>query len=182
MFSASLDSSIRIWSFPSAEHETYDPADTSFALGVLEPGADAVWGLAALSHDRVACVTADGSIQVWNWREARRLASWTYGPADAKGSLRKRPAQAPTPTALAVMKSASEDGTEGERLVVASQNAVVKIFDAEDGREVQRIDADETTGASRSLLPPRLPAADEALCVQTARPRRRSTRLLCTRT
>ncbi|BGP52400.1 1,2-dihydroxy-3-keto-5-methylthiopentene dioxygenase [Rhodotorula kratochvilovae] len=144
LFSASLDSTICIWSFPSADHETYDPADTSFALGVVEPGADAVWGLAALSHDRVACITADGSIQVWNWREARRLASWTYGPADAKGSLRKRPTQAPTPTALAAMKSASEDGPEGERLVVAFQSAVVKIFDAEDGREVQRIDADET--------------------------------------
>ncbi|GAA6052550.1 hypothetical protein JCM3770_003238 [Rhodotorula araucariae] len=146
LFSAALDSTIRVWSFPSAEHGTYDPADTSFARGVIEPGADAVWGLAALSRDRVACIAADGTIQVWSWRNARRLASWTYGAPDAsKNSQRKRPASsAPTPTALAAVVVELEDGTESERLVVAFQNAVVKVFDAEDGREVQRIDADAT--------------------------------------
>ncbi|GAA5847538.1 hypothetical protein JCM9279_005285 [Rhodotorula babjevae] len=146
LFSASLDSTIRIWAFPSASHDTYDPVDPSLAQGVLEPGADAVWGLAPLSHDRLACITADGSIQVWNWRARERLASWTYGAAEpAKGSLRKRPAQVPTPTALAVVEAELED-SQGvkELLIVAFQNAVIKVFDVEDGREVKRIEANES--------------------------------------
>ncbi|GAA5913777.1 hypothetical protein JCM8208_004164 [Rhodotorula glutinis] len=145
LFTASLDSIIRIWAFPSASHDTYDPVDPSLAQGVLEPGADAVWGLAPLSDDRLACITADGSIQVWNWPARERLASWTYGAAEpAKGSLRKRPAQVPTPTALAVVEAELEHA-QGVKvyLVVAFRNAVVKVFDAEDGREVKRIEANE---------------------------------------
>ncbi|GAA5940833.1 hypothetical protein JCM3775_006825 [Rhodotorula graminis] len=146
LFSASLDSTIRVWAFPSPSHDTYDPVDSSLAQGVLEPGADAVWGLASLSRDRLACITADGSIQVWDWRRRTCLASWTYGVAEpAKGSLRKRPAQVPTPTALAVVEAELEHSHgDKEYLVVAFQNAVVKVFDAEDGRQVRRIQADES--------------------------------------
>jgi len=101
---------------------------------------------------------------VWNWRARKRVASWTYGAAEpAKGSLRKRPAQVPTPTALAVVEAKLED-SQGvkEFLVVAFQNAVVKVFDAEDGREVKRIEADESAGTSSLLSSCALPSLDHA--------------------
>lgn len=162
LFSASLDSTIRIWAFPRPDHDTYDPVDTSLPQGALAPDADAVWGLASLSRGRLACIAADGTVQVWDWRAQERLASWTYGAAEpAKGSLRKRPAHVPTPTALAAVEVELEDSVGvKEYLVVAFQNAVVKVFDAEVGREVKRLGADETSGAAP--LSPRVPVVHQA--------------------
>ncbi|GAA6009855.1 hypothetical protein JCM10207_002134 [Rhodosporidiobolus poonsookiae] len=149
VFSASLDSTIRIWRAPSTSHNIYDPVDPSLSLGVLDPRADAIWGLAVLNQgSRLACITADGSIQLWDWEAAALVRSWTYGapdaPLDGKGSLRKRPGPLPTPTALVAATLSIDGGEQKEYLVVAFQNAVVKVFDGETGDEVKRIDADET--------------------------------------
>ncbi|GJN94572.1 hypothetical protein Rhopal_007655-T1 [Rhodotorula paludigena] len=152
LFSASLDSTIRVWALPVAPHKTYDPVDPTVLLGVLEPNADAVWGLATFAQgDRIACITADGAIQVWDWQEGKMLASWTYGTDGTSddaptGSLKKRLAPQPTPIAVTVVSLESDDGAGvKELLAVAFQNAVVKLFDPSTGDEAQRLEADKSS-------------------------------------
>lgn len=187
LFSASLDSTIRVWALPVAPHKTYDPVDPTVLLGVLELNADAVWGLATFAQgDRLTCITADGAIQVWDWQEGKMLASWTYGTDGTSddaptGSLKKRLAPQPTPTAVTVVSLESDDGAGvKELLAVAFQNAVVKLFDPSAGDEVQRLEADVSSGAldSQSRVADVLTSTSSP---QTAERTRRSTRLPPTR-
>ncbi|GAA5833434.1 hypothetical protein JCM11251_003494 [Rhodosporidiobolus azoricus] len=156
VFSASLDSTIRIWRVPPPSHNIYDPVDPSPVLSTLDTNADAVWGLALFGGgDRLAAITADGSIQVWDWQRGVLVKAWTYGAPESvdtplspikAGSLKKRPSPPSAPTALTVFKGEIEEGKgEKEYLVVGFQNAVVKVFEPEQGREVRRIAADETS-------------------------------------
>lgn len=173
--SASLDSTIRLWRLPAASHTTYDPVDSELLLAVLETHGDAVWGLADLSDSdksRVACITASGSIQEWNLETGEMCASYNWGEPDAasQGSLKKRIQQRPTPTALVTTVVDAE-----QLLVVAFQNAVVKLFRPSSGEEVARIDVNETYGA-RGVSP--LAEANcptDSLPLQTVRPTLRST-------
>ncbi|BGP21109.1 hypothetical protein JCM10213_008978 [Rhodosporidiobolus nylandii] len=160
IFSGSLDGTIRLWRSPPAGHSIYDPFDPSLALGVLESGADAVWGLALVAAgSQLAAITADGSVQLWSVPDRVLLQSWDYGAPDVSspagglgsstGSGRKRPVPPPTPTALAVLRDELEAGKGAkEYLAVAFQNAVVKVFEPESGLEVSRLDASETSDGS----------------------------------
>ncbi|GAA5989637.1 hypothetical protein JCM11641_002909 [Rhodosporidiobolus odoratus] len=164
ILSASLDSTIRLWRCPPPSHSIYDPFDSSLLLGSIATKGDGAWGLAVLEGgDKVACITADGFIQVWSIvrllgsdrEEPELLRKWTYGAPDpapsasrssgGNGSGRKRPASLPTPTALTAFKDDLDGMGEKEYLVVAFQNAVVKVFGAGTGEEVKRMDAGETS-------------------------------------
>ncbi|GAA6043290.1 hypothetical protein JCM8097_003038 [Rhodosporidiobolus ruineniae] len=164
IFSASLDSTIRLWRLPSpssAAGGTYAAHDPALALGVLDPKADAVWGLAVFrtssGEERLAAITADGSVQVWDVQKRELERSWTYGAASNASSsssssagetdsLRKRLSATPVPTALVVLRGGKAHGTEDGReyLVVGFQNAVVKVYEPESGREVGEVGADGT--------------------------------------
>ncbi|BGP28193.1 striatin-related protein [Rhodotorula toruloides] len=144
VISASLDSTVRIWHLPDASHSTYDPVDKHLLLAVLETHGDAVWGLADLSDStssRIACITASGAIQEWDFETGEMSASYTWGEPDAtsQGSLKKRPQPRPTPTSI------TKAVVNGERLVaVAFQNAIVKLLRPSSGEEVKRFHANES--------------------------------------
>ncbi|GAA5873162.1 hypothetical protein JCM1840_005588 [Sporobolomyces johnsonii] len=142
ILSASLDSTIRLWAVPPPSHEIYSAYDPSLELGTIEPAGNAVWGLALLSgegegEETLACITADGSIQLWALpsRELVRRWTWTWTDAEREGSSgRKKKLQAPIPTAVTTAR------VEGrEVLVVAWQNAAVKVYEPTTGEEVTRL-------------------------------------------
>ncbi|KAG2149294.1 WD40-repeat-containing domain protein [Suillus clintonianus] len=144
IYSASLDSSIRIWALPSPSHTTYAPYDDSSARGELVGHTDAVWDL-ALVRDENALVScgAEGSIKVWDVSGAAEgrvilKMSWGYYGLDYEGGEDEDKEKDTGATAVEAIKS------DLKKVAVAFQNAVVKVFDIETGREVSRLATDAT--------------------------------------
>lgn len=86
IYSASLDSTVRVWSLPPPSHTTYAPFDASRLKGELIGHTDAVWDLALVRDEsRLISCGAEGCVKVWDvasagTREGARLrVSWMYG-------------------------------------------------------------------------------------------------------
>ncbi|KIJ60605.1 hypothetical protein HYDPIDRAFT_170086 [Hydnomerulius pinastri MD-312] len=142
LYSASLDSSIRVWALPSPSHTTYAPYDESSARGELIGHTDAVWDL-ALVRDEGTLVScgAEGAVKIWDvggpGGGALRL-SWGYHGLDREGVDAEDEKEEPGATAVEAIKA------DLKKVAVAYQNAVVKVFDIETGKEVSRLATDAT--------------------------------------
>ena len=144
LYSASLDSSIRVWALPSPSHTTYAPYDESSSRGELIGHTDAVWDL-ALVRDESTLVScgAEGTVKVWDvsgpGAGSLRL-SWGYAGLEREGMDGEDEKEGPGATAVEAIK------TDLKKVAVAYQNAIVKIFDVETGKEVSRLATDATYG------------------------------------
>lgn len=142
IYSASLDSSIRVWSLPSPSHTTYAPYDHTAVRGELIGHTDAVWDL-ALVRDEGTLIScgAEGAVKVWDvglpGGGALRL-SWGYHGLDGESSEDEEDKENPGATSVEAIK------TDLKNVAVAYQNAVVKIFEIETGKEVSRLPTDTT--------------------------------------
>lgn len=149
IYSASLDTTINVWKIPPAAHETYGPFDASIHLATLSGHTNAVWALALVGDGTLlASASADGTVKLWDTAKATTgeeplVRSWDYGEVAA--GKRKKAAPSPAPTSLAAV------GTD--RVAVAYQDSVVKIFDVDSGKEVLRLKSDHTFGARLSSSP-----------------------------
>ncbi|GAA5844536.1 hypothetical protein JCM5353_001302 [Sporobolomyces roseus] len=148
VFSGSIDGTVQIHRLPSAEHSLYDPVDTSLDVGSLEPNSNALWAVEVFGaeDEYLALIAADGSTQVWDWKERKLVKSWSWewSKDEKDNSLgksgKKKLPQSPNPTALAIVTLGGK-----ELLAVAYQNAVVKIYDPETGEIVKRLASDESS-------------------------------------
>ncbi|KZT03524.1 WD40 repeat-like protein [Laetiporus sulphureus 93-53] len=137
LYSASLDSSIRIWALPPASHTTYAPYDATRARGELVGHTDAVWDL-ALVRDESTLIScgAEGAVKVWDVSGPSGGGSlrltWGYDGLEAQGETPST-GEAPGASAVEAIK------TDLKKVAVAYQNAVVKIFDVENGKELMRL-------------------------------------------
>ncbi|KAH0830276.1 WD40-repeat-containing domain protein [Lanmaoa asiatica] len=142
LYSASLDSSIRVWALPLPSHTTYAPYDESSYRGEFIGHTDAVWDL-ALVRDESTLVScgAEGAVKVWDvsgpGASPLRL-SWGYSGLEREGTDGEDEKDGPGATAVEAIK------TDLKKVAVAYQNAVVKIFDIETGKEVSRLATDGT--------------------------------------
>ncbi|KAI0818800.1 WD40-repeat-containing domain protein [Irpex lacteus] len=145
LYSASMDSSIRVWALPPASHTTYAPYDATRARGELIGHTDAVWDLSLVRDENtlISC-GAEGSVKVWDVSGysgggSLRL-SWSYDGLDntADGELGADNGDIPGATAVEAIK------TDLKKVAVAYQNAVIKIFDIETGKEVIKLNPDAT--------------------------------------
>ncbi|RDX42686.1 WD40 repeat-like protein [Lentinus brumalis] len=143
LYSASMDSSIRIWALPAPSHTTYAPYDSTRARGELIGHTDAVWDL-ALARDESTLVScgAEGLVKVWDVSGpsggGSLKLSWSYNGLETsdlspEGDL-------PGATAVEAIK------TDLKKVAVAYQNAVIKIFDIESGKELSRFQVDPVEG------------------------------------
>lgn len=135
LYSASLDSSIRIWALPNHMHTTYAPYDATRARGELIGHTDAVWDLALVRDEgTLISVGAEGSVKVWDVSGpsggGSLKLSWGYEGVDAQ---HEENGDAPGATAVEAIK------TDLKKVAVAYQNAAIKIFDIESGKEVIRL-------------------------------------------
>ncbi|KAI0295494.1 WD40-repeat-containing domain protein [Russula brevipes] len=132
IYSASLDSTVRVWILPSSAHTTYAPFDASRLRGELIGHTDAVWDL-ALVRDECTLISggAEGAVKVWDVSDASghgslRL-SWTYNGVDYDG---EESDDLPGVTAVEAIK------VDLKKVAVAYQNATIKIFDIVHGKEL----------------------------------------------
>ena len=146
LISASLDSSIRIWSLPPQSHTTYAPYDGSRAIGELIGHTDAVWDLALVRDDNtlISC-GAEGSVKVWEitTTSGNLKLSWSYNGLNDNGEEIKIEGDlgdTPGATAVEAVK------IDLKRIAVAYQNTVVKIFDIETGKEEMKLQPEIVAG------------------------------------
>jgi striatin 1/3/4 len=144
LYSASLDSSIRVWQLPAPSHTTYAPYDETCSHGELIGHTDAVWDL-ALVRDEGTLIScgAEGSVKIWDvsspsGRGQLRL-TWGWSGLENHDDLHED-SGAPGATSVEAIK------TDLKKVAVAYQNAVVKIFDIESGKEVSRLQTDMSYG------------------------------------
>jgi striatin 1/3/4 len=142
VYSASLDSTIRVWAIPSPQHTTYSPYDAATSRGELVGHTDAVWGLALLREGSllVSC-GADGMVKVWDVGgigPGSLRSSWGYGGIGAE--------TAPGAEEKDIIGATAVESilTNLKWVAVAYRNGLVKIFDAEAGKEVATLQAEET--------------------------------------
>ncbi|KAG6878797.1 hypothetical protein C0993_008096 [Termitomyces sp. T159_Od127] len=143
LYSASLDSSIRVWALPAPTHTTYAHYDETRARGELIGHTDAVWDL-ALVRDESTLIScgAEGTVKVWDVSGPSGGGSlkltWGWGGLETADELRPEDSSVPGATAVEALKA------DLKKVAVAYQNAVVKIFDIESGRELSRLESDMT--------------------------------------
>ncbi|KIP10330.1 hypothetical protein PHLGIDRAFT_28558 [Phlebiopsis gigantea 11061_1 CR5-6] len=143
LYSASLDSSIRVWALPSTSHTTYAPYDSTRARGELIGHTDAVWDL-ALVRDESTLIScgAEGSVKVWDVSGpsggGSLKLSWLYDGLEAttEGELGPENNRVPGATAVEAIKS------DLKKVAVAYQNSVIKIFEIEAGKEILKLQAE----------------------------------------
>lgn len=144
LYSASLDSSIRIWALPAPNHTTYAPYDETRSRGELVGHTDAVWDL-ALAKDESTLIScgAEGSVKVWDVSGPSGGGSlkltWGWHGVEQADDMHETP-DTPGATAVEAIK------TDLKKVAVAYQNAVVKIFDIESGKEHLKLESDVTYG------------------------------------
>ncbi|EPT05407.1 hypothetical protein FOMPIDRAFT_61493 [Fomitopsis schrenkii] len=147
LYSASLDSSIRIWALPPSSHTTYAPYDATRARGELIGHTDAVWDL-ALVRDESTLIScgAEGAVKVWDVSGpsggGSLKLSWMFDGLDA--SEPQNEGDAPGATAVEAIK------TDLKKVAVAYQNAVIKIFEIETGKELVRLQTEPSEGGISS--------------------------------
>ncbi|KAG5341049.1 hypothetical protein C0989_011908 [Termitomyces sp. Mn162] len=143
LYSASLDSSIRVWALPAPTHTTYAHYDETRARGELIGHTDAVWDL-ALVRDESTLIScgAEGTVKVWDVSGPSGGGSlrltWGWGGVETADELRLEDSSVPGATAVEALKA------DLKKVAVAYQNAVVKIFDIESGKELSRLQSDMT--------------------------------------
>jgi striatin 1/3/4 len=152
LYSASLDSSIRVWALPTTSHTTYAPYDSTRARGELIGHTDAVWDL-ALVRDESTLVScgAEGSVKVWDVSGpsggGSLKLSWSYDGLEstAEGELDPENHDMPGATAVEAIK------TDLKKVAAAYQNGVIKVFDIENGKEVMKLQPEAVEGVSLGL-------------------------------
>ncbi|TFK54848.1 WD40 repeat-like protein [Heliocybe sulcata] len=146
IYSASLDSSIRVWALPSPHHTTYAPFDRSRIRGELIGHTDAVWDL-ALVRDESTLIScgAEGSVKVWDVSGpsgGSLKLTWTYAGLESSTDEIPRDDNLPGATAVEAIR------VDLKKVAVAYQNAAIKIFDIETGKEVSLLQGEATQDGS----------------------------------
>jgi len=142
IYSASLDSTVRVWVLPSSNHTTYAPFDTSRLRGELIGHTDAVWDL-ALVRDECTLISggAEGAVKVWDVSDSSGRGSlhlsWTYNGVDYDG---EESDDLPGVTAVEAIK------VDLKKVAVAYQNATIKIFDIVHGKELAVLHGESGSG------------------------------------
>ncbi|KZT44179.1 WD40 repeat-like protein [Sistotremastrum suecicum HHB10207 ss-3] len=134
LYSASIDSTIRIWALPEKSLPAYSAYDASRSLGELVGHTDAVWDLALIRDESllISC-GAEGAVKVWDLSsppfESLRTSWGYYG--------RKEDGDGDYPADKQVGATCLEPiKTDLRKIAVAYQDATVKIFDVDLGKEL----------------------------------------------
>ncbi|OCF36949.1 hypothetical protein I316_01547 [Kwoniella heveanensis BCC8398] len=171
IFSASLDTTIRLWRIPPSHHDPFAPHDPSFELQTLVGHSDAIWDLGAKKkiEGRLVSASADGAIKLWEKTSAGTTTNVTTNAnvnADASSSSQWTlqgsysdifdSASGEIPTCLEVSNS------DYGKVLVGTNKGKVKVFDTYEGKVVQTFgedgDGEYVSQVNAILSHPTLPA------------------------
>ncbi|EJT98523.1 WD40 repeat-like protein [Dacryopinax primogenitus] len=148
LFSASLDATIRIWGIPDKAHSMpYAPFNPAFThRATLVGHSEAVWALDMVpvssgSSQLLVSVSADSTVKLWDIESRGELRStWGYNGV-GQDLIRK------------AGTSVESIRTQPNVVAVAWQDAVVKLYDVETGKETIQLKSDTTyDGTSKTQI------------------------------
>lgn len=154
VFSASADSTIRVWKLATKGDDPYAPYDPSRAVATLEGHTDVVWDVCLLparpgangahgtkpgAESQLVSVSADGTAKLWEGKDGRWALQASF--SDFEGA---------TPTCV------SGDNQDFGRVLIGLSNGLVKLYSLEDGSLVQTV-GEEGSQVNAILSHPTLP-------------------------
>lgn len=154
VFSASMDSTIRVWRLAKRGDDPYAPYDPSREIATLEGHTDVVWDLCLLparpsvngaqggkpsAENQLVSVSSDGTAKLWEEKDGKWGLQVSF--SDFGGA---------TPTCL------SGDNQDFGRVLVGLSNGLVKLYSLEDGSAVQTF-GEEGSQVNAILSHPTLP-------------------------
>lgn len=139
VFSASLDSSIRIWILPEPSRDPYGPYDPATSVQTLVGHTEAIWDLRLLPsrasfaapkaakdpYPRLASCSADGSVRIW-------ARNGTSGHWTLESTINDFP-KGVVPTCLGVYHS------DYSKVLVGLSSGLIGLYDVETRRQVATI-------------------------------------------
>lgn len=121
VFSASLDSTIRIWKLLPHDHDPYSSYDPSLSIQKLVGHTEAIWDLCLLpnqspgpSTHRLVSASADGTVKIWT-SEGGRPWSLTTSVGDFGG----------VPTCLGIYQS------DYNKVLIGTSGGEVHLYNVE---------------------------------------------------
>ncbi|GAA5798950.1 hypothetical protein HPULCUR_004359 [Helicostylum pulchrum] len=125
IYSASLDSTIRVWNLPSGDSGPFSPVDPSLNITTYIGHTDAIWDFRLSKDNLLASASADGTVKIWDTESTGNLlkSSLTF---DGISSESRKDRAAPT--------SVDFCPTETNKIIVAFANAKIRMFDIETGQ------------------------------------------------
>lgn len=159
IYSASLDSTVRVWQLPDRNLESYPPFDRSMELASFVGHSQAIWDMALLplkvdEEALLATASADGTVKVWSTERISSplKLSWDYFGTEPSEKAEKEREAFKEGSGLPVPTSVDVCHSNLRHCAVAYTNAIVKIFEIETGKEVLGLKSDETYGERISIL------------------------------
>ncbi|KIR67115.1 nuclear mRNA splicing protein [Cryptococcus bacillisporus CA1873] len=162
IFSASLDSTIRLWQLPLHNHDPYATYDPSVAIQTLEGHTESVWDICLLPpreislpgkeaiEGRLVSASSDGSVKLWersgsspstsNWKLEKSFSSFGDGVI---------------PTCLAVYN------LDFGKVLVGTSDGKTRLWDVDAGEEVRLFEGEgqgSNSQVNAILSHPTLPA------------------------
>lgn len=150
IYSGSQDSTIRVWKLPSPDHELYSDHDPDSCIATLVGHSDSVWAL-TLIGSRLVSASSDGLIKVWDTDTTGvpLVSSWGYfgmDPEDVSDGEEKEHKLVGLDGERIVPTSLAPVGASPKLVAVGFSDSIVKLFDLETGKEVSRMQSDESYG------------------------------------
>lgn len=141
IFSASLDSTIRVWSYPpsAVSHTTYSPYDPSLTLSALIAHTDAIWDVKLIPSKTspdgyLVSASADGTVKVWDadgeGPDVPLLGSW-----GAEGAGEVQEGEKVVPVSIAAYQ------LDLGKVLVGYTDGSIRLFELGSGRLVSKFDA-----------------------------------------
>lgn len=154
VYSASLDSTIRVWSLPSDDSGPFSPVDPSLNIATYIGHTDAIWDFRLSNDNLLASASADGTVKIWDTESTGNLlkTSLTFDGISTEEMRKDRgkffvyllsccylQKSIVAPTSLDFCH------TETNKIVVSFANAKIRLFDIETGQVIMTFKGSDDT-------------------------------------
>ncbi|ORY03877.1 WD40 repeat-like protein [Basidiobolus meristosporus CBS 931.73] len=142
-YSSSLDSTVRVWNLPSPSRDLYSYNGFASCYSVLTGHSNSVWDIKLLpgqNTHKLASASADGTVKIWDveYRLPNLRSSIGYDGTNVGRNSIIMEEYTTNPTSIEFSHS------EPNKLIVAYQNSIIRLFDIETGQPVLNFNSDAT--------------------------------------